>query len=193
MLPQVETFGNKLGETKGLIEKLIKLSKHSEHTSMRQGFHTKLYHSQLLMLKKRKMEENAFKFLIKVFIRLHRKNQTPYQDRFIPIVTVLATYTWKENVCVHNPFHKMFHPRESWSLIASCSRSWPETPAAQRNSSWMCVHSYKDPVGNFPFKLFSLDVLNLSPFLNADSKWYIRQILKLRPEGKAVLCSNKIM
>ena len=44
----------------------------------------------------------------------------------------------------------------------------------------------------FPFQLFSLDVLKMFylPILNADSKWNIRQILKLRSEGKAAICSN---
>ena len=57
---------------------------------------------------------------------------------------------------------------------------------------WLDVNSYKDPVGNFPFQLLSLGVLKMLcfPILNADSKWCIRQILKLQSEGKAVICSN---
>ena len=46
---------------------------------------------------------------------------------------------------------------------------------------WPDVHSYKDPLGNFPFQLFSLGVLKMfgPPVLIADSKWRTRQILKL--------------
>ena len=66
MLPQVVHFGNKLGG-KGLIGKLPKLSKGSEFTE-----ETKLDHSQLPMQKKMRLEENTFKFLRKVFIRLQK-------------------------------------------------------------------------------------------------------------------------
>ena len=57
---------------------------------------------------------------------------------------------------------------------------------------WLHVHSYKDPVGYFPFQLFSLGVLKMFclPILNVDSKWNINNILKLWSEGKAIICSN---
>ena len=71
--------------------KLLKLSKHSEFNIMNQGFHAKFDHSQLSMQKKMKLEEIIFRFLRKVYIML-QKNQAPYQDSSIPIVTVLASY-----------------------------------------------------------------------------------------------------
>ena len=39
----------------------------------------------------------------------------------------------------------------------------------QRENFWLDVHSYKDPVGDFPFQLFSLGVLKMFylPILNA--------------------------
>ena len=57
---------------------------------------------------------------------------------------------------------------------------------------WPNVHPYKDPVGKFPFQMFSQGVLKMFclSILNADSKWCIGQILKLCSEGKAVTCSN---
>ena len=57
---------------------------------------------------------------------------------------------------------------------------------------WLDVHSYKDLVGNFPFQLFSLGVLKVFsfPILNADSKWCIKQMLKLLSEGKALIYFN---
>ena len=74
-------------------------------------------HSRLPMQKNIKLAENAFKFLPKVFIMLQK--EVPYQYSCILIATVLVNNAWRENMCVHNPFHKMFHPRENWGLTAT--------------------------------------------------------------------------
>ena len=65
-------------------------------------------HSQLPMQNKIRLDTNAFKFLSKVFIMLQKElNSLPPGS--IPIATVFASYTWRENICVHNPFHRTFH------------------------------------------------------------------------------------
>ena len=71
---------------------MLKLSKCTEFFSMSQEFHIKLHHSQLPLQKKKRLEENAFKFQRKVFID-YRNNQAPYQDSSIPIYTLLASFT----------------------------------------------------------------------------------------------------
>ena len=68
---------------------------------------------------------------------------------------VLADYIWRENICVHNPFHKIFHPRENWILTVIKELAWD---TSSTENFWLDIHSYKDPVENFPFQLFSLGV-----------------------------------
>ena len=166
MLPQVVTFPKKLGE-KGLIRKLLKLSKCSELNSMGQGFHTKLNHSQLPMLKKRRLEENAFMFLRKVFIRLQKESSSLPRQLHSNCHCSCRLHLKIEYLC----------PQSQGELELKCHMikelAWD---TSSTENFWLDVYSYKEPVGNFPFQLFSLGVLKMFglPILNADSKWCIR-------------------
>ena len=62
-------------ERKGLIGKLLKLSKCSEFSAGVKDSRKKLDHSQLPMQKKVRLEENIFKFLRNVLIRLQKESR----------------------------------------------------------------------------------------------------------------------
>ena len=137
------------------------------------------------MQKKRKLQENAFKFLRKIFIRLYKESSSlPRQSLSNCHCSCSLHLKRRENICVCYPFHRMFQPRDvpaQGELESDCPMikelSWD---TSSTENFWLEVHLYKDPKWNFLFQLFSLGVLKMFylPLLTGD-KWCMRQLVEL--------------
>ena len=113
---------------------------------------TKLDHCQLPMLKKRRLEVNAFMFHRKAFIRLQKELRSlPRQLHSNSHCSCKLHLERVENICVHNPVHKIYHPRENRSYCPKIKELTWDTSSTE--NFWLDVHSYKDPIGNIPFQL----------------------------------------
>ena len=101
-------------------------------------------------MQKMKLEENTFKFPRNIFIRLQKESRSLPRQLHSNYQCSCKLH-WRENICAHNSFHKIFYKRVNLSY--NCPLVNQLTWDTSTENFLLDVNSYKDPMGKIAFQV----------------------------------------